>query len=885
MRRRSKAIWLATTASVWAVAAAAQTNGVPPAFQAAAKAAPSDAAPSANVDAVVVTGLRASTERAVKIKRSADALIDTVSATEIGQLPDFNAGDALKRVTGVDALLYQGEPRFIIVRGFNENYDDILIDGFTFASTDINMGESNTGGRQIDMELLPSNLASHIDVIKTATPSVDGNFIGGLTNFVTPGAFDFKDDTFSVSALGGATLQSKGDGGDRPDAQAELAFAKRFGPDNQFGLYASATYWLRKINVPQLEAGGTRNWYTSAGAPTTPYGGTGYAVPSQRLFYNYQNERDRTGLQARLDWRPSSTLNGYVSAYDFHQDERSNRNDLNAAVASTSTDLNQTPTTGTLTNVAQDAQLGRYRWHRDMYGVFGRLNADFADGWKADLGSSWSLATVSNPQTVEEFLQSGLQFNYDTSGFSPVFTPVNAALANNFAKYTDAHREVQVYALNENRFDEQLNVSRNVGPDDRGWGLKLGGRLTDIVQHVSLSDVLYTGEPYTLANVTTGRTLCGYGCNTPIPLINASLLDQAFKASEPTDKVAPNLANQAAGTYASREVVVAGYTEAQYRADRWLVVGGLRVEGTFSGSNSTQATNGVYKPVSADNRYYNLLPSALFVYDTSDTSKLRLGASETVSRPTFGESSLHGGVLTTTSNPETLTTGNPGLKARHAENFDIGYDWYIDHGRGIVSVAAFYKLIHNDIFNYGVLEQLNGQSVLATEARNTSHLVRDTGLEIGYSQALKFLPGPFDGLGVSANATLSKAHFPVTLSDGTTRTFDGLPDQPSQIYNASVYYDKGRIHGRFAWNHLGQLWDDRYPNFTPSGFYANRFQQPTDNFDVQASYDVTAHISISIDALNITGQGMEYRYGYNQELYQSAWALPTELLFGIKFKN
>jgi len=884
---RSKAVLLATSASVLFVAAAnAQTDAAFSApAQARATSTSSTAAPSSSVDAVVVTGIRASTERAVKIKQSADALIDTVSATEIGELPDFNAGDALKRVTGVDALLYQGEPRFIIVRGFNENYDDILIDGFTFASTDINMGETNTGGRQIDMELLPSNIASHIDVIKTATPSVDANWIGGLTNFVTPSAFDFKNNTLSASALGGVTLQSAGNGGDKPDAQAEVAFAKRFGPADAFGLYASATYWLRDIDVPQLEAGGTRNWYTAVGSATTPYGGTGYAAPSQRLFYNYQNERDRSGLQARLDWRPSSTMDGYLSAYDFHQDERSNRNDLNAAVASTSLDLNQTPTTGTLTNVAQDVQLGRYRWHRDMYGLFGRFNAELAGGWKMDAGTSWSLATVVNPQTVEEFIQNGLQFNYNTAGSVPVFTPVNAAAANNLAAYTDVHREDQVYRLNENRYDEQVNFSHNVGPDARGLGLQVGGRVTGIFQHVSLSDNLYTGEPYTLANVTTGQTLCGYGCNTPIPLINADLLDQEFYKYEPTDKVAPNLSNEKGGTYGSQEVVVAGYTEAQYRADRWSAVGGLRVEGTFSGSNSTEAVNGVYVPVTANNRYYNVLPSVLFVYNTSDANKLRIGASETVSRPTFGESSLHGGVLNTTSNPETLTTGNPDLKARTAENFDLGHDWYIDHSRGIISIAAFYKLIHKDIFNYGATETLNGQTVLATEAQNTPHLVHDSGIEAGYSQALKFLPAPFDGLGVSINATLSQAHFPVTLSDGTTRTFNGLPDQPSQIYNASIYYDKGRIHGRFAWNHLSQLWDDRYPNFTPSGFYANRFQQATNNFDLQASYDVSPHISVSIDALNLTAQGMEYKYGYNQELYQSAWALPTEVLFGVKFKN
>ena len=177
------------------------------------------------------------------------------------------------------------------------------------------------------------------------------------------------------------------------------------------------------------------------------------------------------------------------------------------------------------------------------------------------------------------------------------------------------------------------------------------------------------------------------------------------------------------------------------------------------------------------------------------------------------------------------------------------------------------------------------QAVLVTEARNSPHLVHDEGVELSVAENLSFLPAPLDGFGVGANATLSRARFPVTLSDGSTRTIDSLPDQPLQIYNASIYYDHGKLHGRLAWNHLGQLWDDRFPNFTPTGFYANRYQQPTNNLDLQASFDLTQHLTLSFEGLNLTGQGMKYDYGRSQELLQSEWALPTELMIGVKFRN
>ena len=840
------------------------------------------------VEQVVVSGVHASEEKAVQLKENSEQIIDTVSASDIGQLPDFNAGDALKRVPGVSTLLYQGEPRFIIVRGLPESYDDILIDGFTFASTDVNIGPAN--GRQVDMELLPSNLASHIDVIKTATPSTDANFVGGVTNFVTPSAFDYKDGTLSAAISGGAALQSSGNGGTKPTGQAEVAYAMQFGSANQFGLYLSATYWMRDLNVPQLEAGGTRNWYTAAGAMTsTPYGGTGFAVPSQRLFYNYQNNRDRLGLQARLDWHPTSNITGYVSAYHFHQDEYSDRNDLNAAVQSSSMDLNQTATTGTLTNVAQDMQLGRYRWHRDMYGLYARLGAALADGWKLDGGSSWSLSNVSNPQTTDLFTQNNMQFTYNTAAFAPTFTAVNAANASNYALYPLTQHQIQNYYLGENRFDEQLNLSKNADPGDTGFGGKIGARYTAIYQHVRLDQIAWAGSPapYTLANVLSGATLCGYGCNTPIPLISPALADQFYAQNLSKLTATPNVSSQQGGTYHSREQVAAGYIQGQYQGDGWLVIGGARVEGTFAGSTGTESVGGVYVPQTVSNQYANVLPSIVGIYDTSDVSKLRFGIGETVARPPFAASSLHGGVLTTTSATPTLSTGNPDLKPRRSWNYDLNHDWYINDGRGIVSVGVFYKEIRDDIFSYGAMGIVPGVTapVLITESRNTTHLVTDQGVEFNVSWNLDFLPEPLDGFGVSANATISHGKFPVTLSDGSLQTMHGLPEQPSHIYNASLFYDKGAFHGRFAWNHLGQLWDDRFPNFTPTGYYANRFQQPTNNFDVQVSYDVTSQIAVSVEAINMTSQGMQYNYGQNHELYQSAWDLPPEVMLGVKFRD
>ncbi len=872
-------VLLASTASfAWAIAT--------PALAQAPAAASAEATPPGAEKEIVVTGSHASNQKAVEIKRQAIQIIDTVSASEIGQLPDFNAGDALKRVTGVSTLLYQGEPRFVIVRGFNQSYNDILVDGFSLASTDINIGQSVANGRQISMEVLPANLASHIDVVKSALPSNEGGFIGGLTNFVTPSAFDFARPTLAAAVRGGVSLGKADEGGNHGGGQAEISGATRFGANDQFGIYVSATYWKRQINVPQAEFGGTQNWYNANGTrSTTPYSGNGFAVPSQRLYYNYQNDRRRIGLQGRLDWRSGDVLSAFISGYMFDQREQSTRHDLNAAVQTSATVSGQTATAGTLSNITQNINLGRFRWQRNVGGVYGRLNADFDNGWHVDVGGSWSNSRVDNPQNFDTFAQAALQYSYDTSGPVPIFTAVNSTLANDLTKYRNTVHRVERFSLAENRYDFQGNVAYNSKAQDRGFGALAGVRYSANRQDIALDRTNYTGLTYTAADAAIG-TLCGFICDSPIPRINPLKADSLFDQNRATAIGTIDTAAINGGTYRVRESVTAGYLQLQFRTDTLFIGGGVRVERTSFTSNSTQATNGIYAPVSATTTYTNVLPSFSLLLDTSPNSKLRFGASMSVSRPGFGAAALRGGVLNTLANPPTLSTGNPNIRPRKAKNLDIGHDWYLNGGKGILSIGAFYKWIDDDIFTFGVLDNVAGVGVpvLVTQARNTTEQVRAYGIEIGFSHDLDFLPAPFDGFGVSANATLSRARFPVTLSDGSIRVMNNLPQQASRILNASIYYDKGKVHGRLAWNHLSQLWDDRFPNFTPTGFYANRFQQPTNNFDLQLSYDVTPKFTVSFDALNLTHQGLQYRYGDKQELLQSTWRVPRQILVGAKIK-
>src|SRR5277367_6016302 len=50
---------------------------------------------------ITVTGLRASLQKSLDIKRDSDGIVDAISAEDIGKFPDANLATAMERIPGV----------------------------------------------------------------------------------------------------------------------------------------------------------------------------------------------------------------------------------------------------------------------------------------------------------------------------------------------------------------------------------------------------------------------------------------------------------------------------------------------------------------------------------------------------------------------------------------------------------------------------------------------------------------------------------------------------------------------------------------------------------------------------------------------------------------
>ena len=136
----------------WAAALAALA--APPAWSQSASA-------SANqLDAVVVTGIRASLESALNAKRQDKGIVDVIKAEDMGKFPDTNLAESLQRVPGVVIDRDAGEGRNITVRGLGGDFTRTRINGIealaTTGGTDSSGGANRT--RAFDFNVFAADL-------------------------------------------------------------------------------------------------------------------------------------------------------------------------------------------------------------------------------------------------------------------------------------------------------------------------------------------------------------------------------------------------------------------------------------------------------------------------------------------------------------------------------------------------------------------------------------------------------------------------------------------------------------------------------------------------------------------------------------------------------
>src|ERR1700687_4965241 len=127
----------------------------------------------ANVEVVEVVAQADKAAEATQLiaRKKAAVVSDNIAAETITKSPDATAAEVIKRVPAV--TIQNG--KCVFVRGLGERYSSALLSGSRLPSTD-------PSKRVVPLDLFPAEFIESLNILKSYTPDLPGDFSGGLVD-------------------------------------------------------------------------------------------------------------------------------------------------------------------------------------------------------------------------------------------------------------------------------------------------------------------------------------------------------------------------------------------------------------------------------------------------------------------------------------------------------------------------------------------------------------------------------------------------------------------------------------------------------------------------------------------------------------------------------
>ncbi|WP_298577489.1 TonB-dependent receptor [uncultured Luteimonas sp.] len=211
-----------------------------------------DTAPAeaSELDRVVVTGIRASLQQALDTKRNSDAIVDVITAEDVGKFPSTNVAEAITMIPGVtiDRLFGQGER--VSILGTDPALNRTLLNGQSVASADWFILDHPS--RTFNYSLLAPQIVGKVTVYKSPEAHIDEGSIGGTVIVDTRRPLDLDDNVVFGGQLGYLYNDRDEDG----EPQGSLMFGWKNQAET-FGLIVSAQRLDETIRRDGIEAYGS----------------------------------------------------------------------------------------------------------------------------------------------------------------------------------------------------------------------------------------------------------------------------------------------------------------------------------------------------------------------------------------------------------------------------------------------------------------------------------------------------------------------------------------------------------------------------------------------------------------------------------------------------
>jgi len=805
------------------------------------------AADAVDLDRIEVRAQLESQIRAVDLKRSSDAIEDAVSSDALGQYPDKNVAESLQRLPGISVTRDQGEGRFVVIRGLDANLNSVSIDG-------IAVGTPEDSSRAAPLDVIPSDSTERLRVVKSPTPDMPGDAIGGAVLVESASAFD-RDGRSLRGKIEASHQQLSGETSPKASFNYSEVFA------DTFGIALGVNYQNRRF-----ESDNTEVEYDNLDGDIDPQDVKPGDVTAINLqSRKYEIERKRIGANLNMDWRPNEYSKYYLRTLYSQFDDAETRQRViynfdDADMVATGTDQYR------LDDLPADAIQKRMRYRTKKENTFAASLG--GENKLTNAVVDYKIGYTRTEERVNDEMEARFELDADDMSGTldqrsrlPTYTLSSNDWMDN-ANYAFDRFVISPKQVN----DEERSAQINVRFDGDNSSIKFGllGRWRDRDVNVDESE-LRRGPDIDLASWTAAdpehrHGVMGQGMSSAA--MRAYWAQNGSRYTARPQDVAGNAATSLEEDYTASEDIFASYAMGTWDIGALRIIGGVRVENTRfrATGNSVELDDDdgyTVSPVEANRSYTNVLPGLHLRYDAADDWVLRASANKTVSRPSFGDISPRRAL---NAGDEALRLGNPQLDPYESKNIDLSVEKYIG-STGIVSLGLFHKSIdgyivetvsQNDPVYDGldVTRPINGRKATVR------------GAEFNWQQQLAFLPGVLDGLLAGASGTWLDTKFDAGIADREGEEFM-LPRASKHVYSAHIGYEKYGLSTRLA-----AVYRSEYLDTVGAGRAFDIYVAPNTQLDFSLDYKFTPRISMYFEAQNLLDKPLELYQGTRSRTLQ-----------------
>ncbi len=807
-----------------------------------------------------IIGSMGQTDRnARKLERNSDILQNILSAKTIQLLPDITVANALQRVSGVAIQRSSsGEGRYAIIRGMDQRYNNILVNGIKIPSPDAKY-------RYVPLDLFPSEMLERLEVIKSLTPSMEADAVGGTMNLVMKNA----PQQFLLSGSVGSGISALFSG-DRPFktfdhksvnakspaeingnsyAATQADFTKNnlnfTGKNHPLNATAGVTIGGRlmhqklgailSISYQNIYRGSNSTFLVPNAQPEVVGNLDNQSLISTLRIRKYSTQTTRTGLHNKLDFvfnpkHKLSLYNMYVQMNEFQTRSSYDSNYLNRL------------TDYFMRSREQKQSIYSSSLHGDDI-----ISKTFHFNWTG----TYAIAKSKVPDMAEYNYE-----NTDSTAINGKYIPIKMTRIWQHNSDKDLAGYLNMY------FTPTVG---KMAPELSFGGLYRHKTRDNYYNSYLLKPVIINGS-------------------TPRWVDNNSARFEFSPASQGTGAVSTANPN----TYTSYENVSSGYVQLKMMLNENLqVLGGARLEHTEQGFTTVMPESFAGRAGTVS--YTDLLPSLHFKYALNTKQNLRLSYFRSIVRPDFYE-------IIPTQDPGELfdIIGNDSLKHSVADNFDLRYELF-PRGADQFLVSAFYKRIENPI-EYAIYRNGNSSQFFKPQNFGTA---RNYGVEVVLTKYI----GMF---GISANYTYTRSRITTTKQYFYRNATSGaiaskyleqtrpMQGQADHIGNLSVLYKNPKIglDLQVAYVYTGQ----RLAQVSPY-YELDYYQLGQGVLDFSAEKKAGRHFSIYLKVNNLSNTatknvilqtppaGNKYPdQEYNEKIVVGKDLYRINFLAGVRFK-